>query len=280
MSRAEQSTSLERTYRYLRIGIAGTTVVILVSVLVAVPGTGWLTSLSAYYYTPARDALSGALIAASLGLLALSGRGVERALLDAAALFAPLIALVPTTLVPGAVPGVEVPCDDRCFPPAYEAATANGVLTYLIVGATAVGVALFVATFRQTALGDVWFSLALAVVVLGTTATVWMLARDVFLAQAHFVATIAFFALFAAVAIRAAFPRRTDPPPPVYRVLYTAIAVLLVGVLVAYAALAPFGEEAGVPLTLFAEAAALLLFTAFWIVQCVEKWHDADPALH
>ena len=90
------STSLQRTYRYLRIGVAGTVVVIFVSVLLAVPAVGWLTSVSDYFYSPARDAFVGALIAASLALLALSGRGLERGLLDAAALFAPLIALVPT----------------------------------------------------------------------------------------------------------------------------------------------------------------------------------------
>ena len=58
---------------------------------------GVLPSVSAYYYSPARDVFVGALIAASLALFALSGRGPSRALLDAAALFAPLIALVPTT---------------------------------------------------------------------------------------------------------------------------------------------------------------------------------------
>ena len=63
------STSLERTYRYLRIGVAGTVVAILLAVAQASTTYGWLTSISDYFYTPARDVFVGALVAASLALL-------------------------------------------------------------------------------------------------------------------------------------------------------------------------------------------------------------------
>lgn len=277
MSSADPSTSLERTYRYLRIGIAGTVVVIFAAVAFAASEVGWLTSVSDYYYSPARNALVGALVAASLALLALSGRGLERALLDAAALFAPLIALVPTTLAPGTVPGVDVPCRFRCFPPAYEADAANGVLTYLAVGGVVVSIVLLLGLLRQLSLAVVWGTLAVSVVVLATVGGTWFLAREAFLAQGHFVATIGFFALFAAVAVLAAFPRAGTPPIPVYRVLYSAIALLLVGVLVAYAVLSSVGG--GASLVLVVEASALVLFFAFWVVQGVEKWTEADPTL-
>lgn len=277
MPRAEPSTSLERTYRYLRIGVAGTVVVIFTAVGIATVGTGWLTSVSDYYYTPARDALVGALIAVSLALLALSGRGLERALLDAAALFAPLIALVPTTLTPGAVEGIDVPCPDRCFPPEYEADAANGVLTYLVVVGAVVVVILILGALRQVALAVVGLSLAVTGAVLAAVAITWFFARDAFLAQGHFVATVAFFALFAAVAVLAAFPRGRVAPPTAFRVLYTVIAALLVVVLLAYALLSAAGGFAAT--VLVAEAAALVLFCAFWVVQGVEKWDAADPAL-
>lgn len=273
------STSLERTYRYLRIGVAGTVIVIAVAVLQAAASYGWLTSVSDYFYTPARDAFVGALIAASLALVALSGRGAERALLDAAALFAPLIALVPTTLAPGAVPGVAVPCAQRCFPPEYEADAANGVITYLVVGALTVLVALLLAALRQVSLASIWFSLVVTGVVLTAVALAWVLVRDAFLQQGHFVATVLFFALFAAVAVRSAFPRHGAPPPTVFRVLYAAIAAGLALVLVAYVTLLPAADASGIPLALLAEAAALALFFAFWVVQGIEKWNDADPTL-
>lgn len=279
MPPAVPSTSVQRTYRYLRVAIAGTVVVIFVAVGLAAASVGWLTSVSDYFYTPARNAFVGALIAAALALVALSGRGAERALLDAAALFAPLIALVPTTLAPGSVPGVAVPCPHRCFPPEFEADAANGVATYLVVGLLTVLVGVLLAALRQVSLDTVGFSLVSSAGVLVVVGAVWLFARDAFLAQGHFVATIVFFGLFATVAVLNAFPRRSAPPPTVFRVLYVAIALGLVAVLVVYIALLPDADATGLPVVLLAEAAALTLFFAFWVVQGVEKWHEADPSI-
>jgi len=273
------STSLERTYRYLRIGLAGTVIAIFVAIAQAATTFGWLTSISDYFYTPARDVFVGALIAVSLALFALSGRGAERALLDAAALFAPLIALVPTTLAAGAVPGVDVPCTGRCFPPAYEADVANGVVVYLVLGMLLLLVALLLGALGQVSLAAVWPSLLIAAVVLAVTGLTWAFARDAFLQNAHFIATTAFFALFAAVAVRSAFPRQGPPPAPLFRVLYTAIAVGLVLVLVAYVVLLPQASGSGIPIVLIVEAIALALFFVFWVVQGIEKWSDPDPSL-
>jgi hypothetical protein len=273
------STSPQRTYRYLRIGIASTVLVIFISIGVAAASVGWLTSISDYYYSPARDVFVGALVATALALFALSGRGVERVLLDAAALFAPLIAIVPTTLAPGTIAGVELPCPYRCFPPAFEADAANGVITYLIVGALTVGVALVLAALRQVSIGAVAVSLTLAVAVLVAVLIGWVWAREFFLAQAHFIATIAFFALFAAVAVRNAFPRRGAPPAPRYRAIYVLIAIWLTMVMLAYTWVEGSGiaERTDVPYVLLAEAAALLLFFAFWVVQCIVLWNEEDP---
>jgi len=273
------STSPQRTYRYLRLAVAGTVVVIFVSMAIAAMSVGWLTTVSDYFYTPARNAFVGALIAVAVGLLALSGRGLERALLDAAALFAPLIALIPTTLAPGSVPGVDVPCAGRCFPPAYEADAANGVLTYLVVGILTVLIALFLAALRQVSLATAGWSLIVAVVVLAAVGAMWLFAPDLLLAQGHFVATIAFFALFALVALRNAFPRRTAPPRRPFRAVYVGIAVGLAAVLIAYVVLLPRADELDAPIVLIAEAVALVLFAAFWVTQCIEKWNDLDPSL-
>jgi len=273
------STSLERTYRYLRIGVAGAVVVIFTAVGVAAASVGWLTSVSDYYYTSARDAFVGALVAVALALVALSGRGAERFLLDAAAVFAPLIAVVPTTVVPGSIPGVEVACDGRCFPSGYEADAATGVTTYLIVGGLTVLVALLLVALRQTSLASIAASLVFTVAVLVAVALTWSFARGLFLDQGHFIVTVAFFGLFAAVTIRNAFPRREAPPPPVFRVIYTAIAVGLALLLVLYVVLLPQADATGVPVVLITEAAALVLFFAFWVVQGIEKWRDPDPRL-
>ncbi|MDE0545361.1 hypothetical protein [Microbacterium sp. C7(2022)] len=273
------STSPQRTYRYLRIGIAGTVVVIFVGVGIATAQVGVLTSISDYYYTPARSTFVGALVAASLALFALSGRGSQRILLDAAALFAPLIALIPTTLAPTTVPDVVIPCRFRCFPPEYEAEAATGIMTYLLVGAIAVFVVLILAGLRQVPIGAVAISLTLTVGVLVTLGIGWAWVPEFVLAQGHFIATIAFFGLFALVAIRNAFPRRGMKPRPVYRDMYVLIAVLLVLTLVAYGAIEGSGvaERSDVPFVLLAEVAALVLFFLFWVTQCAELWNEEDP---
>ncbi len=275
---SDRATSIERTYRYLRIGIASTVVVIAVSVVIASATVGWLTSVSDYYYTPARAAFVGALVAASLALFALSGHGLERALLDAAAMFAPLIALVPTTLAPLTIPGVEVPCRFRCFPPEFIPYAENGVLTYLTVGVLALATVALLVGLGEISLPGIAGTVALAIAVLLAVGLTWALDREAFLAQAHFVATTAFFALFAAAAVLNAFPRR-DPPTPPFRVAYVTIAVLLVVVLGFYVTLAVLADEIRVPTILLSESAALALFFAFWVVQCIEKWNDPNPSL-
>lgn len=253
------STSLQRTYRYLRLSIAAMVVVIFVSVGVAAPSVGWLPSISDYYFSPARTTFTGALIAVAVALLALSGRGLERVLLDAAALFAPLIAVIPTT---GAY------CLPRCAPSAFEADAANGIATYLVVGSLAVGVAVLLAALGQISWCSVASTAGLAAVILVALTVLWAFARGVVLAQGHVVATVTFFALFAAVTVVNAFP---EGP---YRAAYVTIASLLVVTLVAYVAFLPRA-----PVVLITESAALALFGAFWIVQSIEKWDEPNPAL-
>ena len=162
MTRTAETTSLQRTYRYLRIGLAGTVVVIFVSVAVAIPVVGLLPSISHYFYTPARNGFVGALMAGTLALLALSGRRAEPVLLDAAALVAPLIAIVPAEIAPGSVPGLDDRCVDACVPAAFWPSINNGVATYLIVGTLAVIVAIAMPGFRRIVPGGL-----IAIAVLG-----------------------------------------------------------------------------------------------------------------
>lgn len=51
--------------------------------------------------------------------------------------------------------------------------------------------------------------------------------------------------------------------------------------LVVYVALGVLGivTRSGVPVVLLVEAAALCLFCAFWVVQCIEKWNEGDPGI-
>lgn len=273
------STSTQRTHRYLRLAIGGTVVVIFVALLAAVPTVGWLASISDYFYTPARNAFVGALIAASLALLALSGRGAERTILDAAALFAPLIALVPTVIGAGSVAGVDVPCG-TCVPPAFRPDVANGVTTYLVILAAVVilGIALSAAGQVQGAR----LSLVLAGVVFAAVLVAGLAFPGWFLDWAHFLATIVFFGLIAADAILNAFWRTTSEAPPRWlRITYIVIAVVLaVDLVVLIFATITLWDAAGTapPWILVGEAVALLAFLAFWWLQTWQRWNEVDPA--
>jgi len=273
------STSTQRTHRYLRLAIGGTVVVIAVAVLLAVPEVGWLASVSDYFYSPARNVFVGALVAASLALLALSGRQAERALLDAAALFAPLIALVPSVITPGSVPGVEG-ASARCVPAAYEPDVASGVATFLVIlaGILVLGVVLSMRGVVRGARFSLIFGAAVFTVVL----FVGLVSPELFLGWAHFAATIIFFGLIAADALLNAFWRTSSATPPRWlRVVYLVVAGVLIADLIALiAATIAVRDAVGptIPWVLGGEAIALLAFVVFWWLQTWQRWDEVDPA--
>lgn len=273
------STSTQRTHRYLRLAIGGTVVIILISIALTVPAVGWLASISDYFYTPARNAFVGALIATSLALLALSGRRAERTLLDAAALFAPLIALVPSVIGPGSVPGVDAGCD-KCVPAEFVPDVVNGVTTYLIVlaGILALGLVLSVVGVVRGAL----VSLVLGALVMLVVLVTGLVFPEVLLGWAHFLAATVFFGLIAADAILNAFWRTTSSTPPDWlRIVYIVIAAVLVADLIALVvATIITSRDANevFPWILIGEAIALVAFLVFWWLQTWQRWNEIDPA--
>lgn len=130
------TTTGQKTHRYLRLAL----VLVVFALLVAVSlqsvvviwqplQFGWhpLPSISHAFYTPVRDVFTGALIAVSVALLALSGRNRATTLLDVCAVFAPLIAIVPTGIADTRAEG-HLPCPAAmdCIPGgAVESAKAG-----------------------------------------------------------------------------------------------------------------------------------------------------------
>lgn len=281
MARPSGTTSLQRTYRYLRLAIAGAVVVVFTAVLVAMPAVGLLPSPSHDYYTPANTMFVGALMAVSVCFFALSGRGAERVLLDAAATIVPLIAIVPTMISPRSVPGVDADCprgEGSCVPQTFDAAVDAGIATYLVVGAVFVLVAAALATAGQVDRPGTALSLAISGAVLLTVWLTWWLARDVFLRGAHLAAAAGFFAIIAAVALVQAFRPAERAAPRWLKAVYLGIAIALAVVVVGmplYGSL-HVGRVFGV---FVGEVLALALFAAFWVLQSVQYWRVDDPAI-
>lgn len=281
MIRERSTTSLQRTYRYLRIAIAGAVVVVFTAILAVVPHVGLLPSISHYYYTPAGPMFVGALLAVAVSFLALSGRGAERVLLDVAAVLIPLVAIVPTTVSPGSVPGADEGCRGGaavCVPAAYRAVVDAGILTYLVVGLLVVLLAVGLTIAGEVDRDGAALSIGIAGALLLAVGLAWWLVPDVFLRWAHLISAAAFFGVIAAVAaLNAVAPAARDTPRWL-RGAYVSIAVALALVVLGM----PFygGLHAGPVFGVFVgEVAALVLFAAFWVLQSVHYWRADDPAI-
>jgi len=259
------STSTQRTYRYVRLGIIGAVLALAVAVGQVIATRGPLQSISASFYTPARGVFVGALFAVSLALVALSGHSVERALLDLAALFAPVIAIVPTPVVTGDAPGVVVRCATPCVPAGELPGVANGMLALMAVGAAGVITALVLGIRQGTLTRAATTVLVLAAVVVAAF-SIWSLVAPAALARyGHLIATIGFFAAIAFSSVAAAFAA-TGRWRVVYGVLAAALVLDLVWLAVQRAVFA-------------GETIAIALFAVFWIAQTVQKWNEVDPGI-
>ncbi len=115
LGQVDETEKFLKSYRYLRLGMVGAAVIILVAVLIEylkTDGGCFQTSISAYYYTPARELFVGGLMSIGLALFVIKGRtDWEDAWLNLAGMCAPIVALVPTTAV-GSCLSVESPMGD------------------------------------------------------------------------------------------------------------------------------------------------------------------------
>ena len=276
------STSTQRTYRYLRLSIVGAVFLLFVALAITIARFGPMLSVSAAHYTPARDIFVGSIFAVALALVALSGRSLSQALLDYAAILAPVIAVVPAPLEAGQVPDS----------PGDVAGVQVGILSLLVVGIIGVVVAFVLALVQRTLTLPLGVALGVAAAIVLAVTAWWLLAPDSFLAWGHIVAAFAFFGLVAAVSALAAWTvdeTSNDAGAAAratYRVVYSVIAA---GILISLALVllviilklqgVDLVQSTGIPLVFIGEAAALILFAAFWLVQTIELWDEPDPRL-
>jgi hypothetical protein len=274
-----RETSIQRTYQYLRIGIGAAGILIGVSIAVdLVLGGVSRPSISDYYYSDARNLFVGALVAVSFGLFALSGHGPQRFLLDAAAMFAPLIGLIPA------------PRDD------WDAdAAARGVWTYVVFGVLLLLFAVILRAVKSAkgvpfedrrgfagsiVIGAAWL-LVLVVVTLA--------APDLLRAAGHLASAGAFFLLTAIIALvhwrertpllDPADPNVQLPATPGQKRIYFVVGVLLLADVSALILVALFVNDLGWPLVAVLETVALVLFSVFWFVQSWQRRRDRHPAV-
>jgi hypothetical protein len=283
-----RTTSTQRTYRYVRLSLIGAVLLLGASFAAVAVTDGAPTSLSAAFYTPARDVFVGAIFAVSLALLALSGRSLEQALLDYAAILAPLIALVPTPLAVGDVPGLARACPDTapCVPAEYLPGVAVGVASLVLIGMLGLVAAVVLALVQHTLTRGFVAAVSGAAALIAGMGAWALIDPPGFVRGAHLVAAVTFFGLIAAVASLAAFgPSRARSRGGI-RALYALVAVGIVATvagLLLVIVLTLGGVDvtgaAGSPLILIGEILVLALFVVFWIAQTIELWNAPDPAV-
>lgn len=281
------STTLERTYRYLRLSLVGIVILIAVSLAVEWMTEGPLGSVSAAYYTPAGPVFIGGIFAVALALLVLSGHSFGQVSLDLAAIVAPLIAIVPAPVFAGDVPLLALDCGaapEPCVPVDFVPAVHNGMTALVVTAAAGWIMALTLAVVQRSfSRRSVWGLAVSGLMIAGVTGW-WILAPDAFLRAGHVVAAASFFVFIALAALASALDAGRAGARG-FRAVYLIIAigiVLMLLALLGVVLVSFFGgtvpDPWGISAVFLAEAVALALFAAFWIIQTIETWNDPDPS--
>lgn len=315
---AEGSTTLVKSYRYLRSAMVGLVVALGVAVVDQSLQQGFiLSSISAYYYTPAQAVFVGVLIAIGVCMVALKGTTeAEDILLNLGGMLAPVVAIVPTPRGTdyatalracragggSADGGGGVAARDDCptvlaLRAATEANVANNMLALLVVvGLGILAALLFRLLDRNTAesrrtgvMVRLGLLASLAVYALGAWAF-WR-EREAFIDYAHYAAAVPLFVCIVAVAlVNALRHRRTDlqSVPGWWGKLVAGLRVLastdrysviaLVMLLTLVIGTPLAVAEVYQDTVFWLEATLITLFALFWVIQTAERWHEGEPA--
>ena len=258
-----------KTWRYLRVAMIALAAGLLVSILYEVGDEGWdcvQRSISAYYYTPVHGYFVGALLSIGVCLFCLKGSTEgEDVLLNLAGLFALIVALVPTA-DPDACASVL-----RNDAARYDS-IENNVTAVIAVGMAALIFVMLLGSHEEEKRGrETSIGFLIAGGFLVVTVLVFWRARDRFVGSAHFTAAVLMFVcIFFAVCSNAIHAGRR-PDKSSTRNLYIGVAaamgVAVLGFVVAWLV----GWDHRI---LAIEAALIVLFAVFWIIQTVDLWRE------
>ncbi len=266
------------TYRHLRVAVPLLVVLLAAAVigqiLVTEPDC-WLGSISAYYYTSARAVFVACLCAMGACLIIHQGNGPwEDLVLNLSGFAAFVVALVPTPLDdlvirPGEVVN-EVPVCARSNVPTDAqliAAVDNNVLA-LLIAATA---CLVVALILRAATGQP--NLTVALLIMGAAVLLaWLLfggAREWVRGHAHLGAAMGMFGGIVLVVMMNGFSQQAVPRS--IRNSYRAIFGMMLSVILVAGFMA--WRQLFEHTVFWLEAALIVLFGVFWVVQTKELWN-------
>ena len=275
-----QALAAVKTYRYLRLALAGLVVLLFSSLIIEWQAVGRAcvqTTISAYWHTPVRGVFVGVLVTMGICLIVLKGNNkAEDVLLNLAGILAPGVAFIPaaqsgTCSSAPTVAGDEGP------------AIANNMQALFVLGVLAVAVAIAIAVRESGSLRRLhrWDQLGIAIG-LGATGggALWFyVSRSTFIAHGHNAAAIAMFlALVAVVWVNARDVKETverHPPLAKVRASYVTAYRIIAVAMLATLALAVVGHLLGWEYALLVvEILLITFFGIFWIIQTRELWNQ------
>ena len=256
------------TYRYLRLGMLGSVLLLGISLLIEISDDDCLRgSISAYYHSPVRTVFVGVLLVIGFALIAYQGRsGLEDLFLNMAGMLAPFVAFVPTT---------SRGCGDEDLSAIDSAAMHNNVTAYLIAAAIGVVVGLVLVFREAEGTGPVarafsslvfpWFGSLAVVLVMGGLYLAWYDDFDVHGSSAVVMFVFLFFAVVCKVV-----ERRDQRDHWFWAYAAVGVSMALGGVVLAF-----FGDWRYQVFAL--EAWEIGLFGAFWLARTIQNWSDEPP---
>jgi putative Mn2+ efflux pump MntP len=286
---SDQSVHTGRdTYRYLRAGMVVVIVMLFAAILIdSLPTDCWQASISAYYYTAARNVFVAALCCLGILLIVYKGsKDSEDVLLNLAGTLAFFVAFVPAGLP-------ETAGCQQVLPTAAEKSDAitnniDAVLVALVVAFGITGLVYLVdrQARSETSRWGNWLRVFSAIV-LACFVIAYFCFPEQFEAWAHWVAAVMIFAIIGAVVfINAYLVSNQDMQEPAtrerFRRRYRVIGWMMVGSVAGALVVALAGSMSDLRggawnIPVFAlETALLLEFALFWAFQTFELWDHAD----
>lgn len=281
--------AVTKSYTYVRTAMVALLVALAVAVFFQTARQGFLlASVSAYYYTPAQAMFVGALVGLGACMIALRGTNeVEEVFLNLGGMFAPVVAIVPTsrgedyrTAVRACREEAGPLLSDRASTPldcptiqALEAAThanvENNMFALLVLGLLGLGATVFIARIGRRPQTGYWWGLATAFVVWAAGGLAFWQGRGWFVDNAHLIAALGLAACIIVVVAANAFRREEEQPGAraVRSNFYAWIAALLVGSIVV------LGVLMGLDIVslFWVEIVVAGLFIVFWVAQTFER---------
>lgn len=276
------------TYRYLRAGMVVVIVMLFAAIFIdSLPSDCWQGSISAYYYTAARNVFVATLCCLGVMLIVYKGSNdTEDVLLNLAGTLAFIVAFVPIKLP-------ETAGCQQVLPTADERAAAiwNNVGAVFAALVTAWAITAFVYLVDKESRSDTsgWGNRLrfMSAIVIAGFAVGHFFFPDQFQATAHWVAAVMIFVIIGAVVfINAYLVGNQDKQDPVardrFKRRYRVIGWMMVGSVIGAVVLAVAqrtshleGEAFNIPVFAL-ETALLLEFALFWAFQTFELWDHAD----